>query len=504
MTDQNPFVQRHPAGLTTPGWVHDAVFYQIFPDRFARSERLEKPSHLEPWDSEPTPFGYKGGDLLGIVEHLDYLQDLGITALYLNPIFRSTSNHRYHTHDYYQVDPLLGGNEAVSLLLDECHRRGIRVVLDGVFNHASRGFFQFNDILENGAASPWLDWFIIHELPPNAYNHAAPPGYDAWVGLHALPKFNTDNPQVREYLMGVGEYWMRQGIDGWRLDVPAEITTPGFWEEFRQRVKAINPEAYLVGEVWEDARLWLQGDRFDGVMNYLFAEAAIAYATGRHMIRETVLGRSYAPWPAIDAETYGRKIDRLLRLYPWQAQLAQLNLLDSHDTSRLLSIAGGDVASVKLGALLLFTFPGAPSIYYGDEIGLSGALPDHRVRKTFPWDHPEAWNRELLEYYRELIALRKRHRALRVGAYQTLSAAGGTYVFARTLTDATLVIGVNAGETASTATIPSKSLSTSSLRPSRLFTTDNGAQATWSESVISLTLPARSGAVFEFGQGTHD
>ena len=206
--------------IVTPEWVKHAVFYQIFPDRFAKSDRVVKPSNLEPWDGEPTDHGYKGGDLLGVAEKLDYLQDLGVTAIYFNPIFQSASNHRYHTHDYCKVDPLLGGDAAFDALLAACKERGLRVILDGVFNHASRGFFQFNDILENGPASPWRDWFYLDGGPINAYDGSRPAGYQAWWGLRALPKLNTDNPQVREYLVRVGEYRLRRGIDGWRLDVP--------------------------------------------------------------------------------------------------------------------------------------------------------------------------------------------------------------------------------------------------------------------------------------------
>jgi len=274
--------------INTPGWVKHAVFYQIFPDRFAKSDRVEKPNNLEPWESPPTVEGYKGGDLLGVVEHLDHIQELGATAIYFTPIFQSASNHRYHTHDYHQVDPLLGGNAAFRVLLDEAHRRGMQVVLDGVFNHASRGFFQFSDILEHGPHSPWLDWFTVEGWPLSAYDGSKPANYVSWVGNRALPKLNTDNPQVREFIMRVAEHWLRQGIDGWRLDVPFEIHTEGFWQEFRQRVKAINPEAYIVGEVWRDARQWLQGDQFDGVMNYLFAEAAIAFAAGPRVQPEQV------------------------------------------------------------------------------------------------------------------------------------------------------------------------------------------------------------------------
>ena len=484
--------------IQTPAWVHDAVFYQIFPDRFAKSDTLEKPAHLEPWDSDPTDFGYKGGDLIGVIEHLDYLRDLGITALYFNPIFQSASNHRYHTHDYYQVDPLLGGNDAFDCLLAACHERGLRVVLDGVFNHASRGFFQFNDILENGAASPWLDWFEFHEHPANAYDHNRPPGYRAWVGLHALPAFKTDNAQVREYIMRIGEYWIRKGIDGWRLDVPMEIRTTGFWAEFRGRVRAINPDAYLVGEIWEDAREWLKGDQFDATMNYLFTGPALAFA-GRHRVDEaTIAGRAYEPYPGISGTGYRERIDRLLSLYAWPIQLAQLNLLDSHDTSRALSVLGGDVRSLELASLLLFTFPGAPSIYYGSEIGLDGAAPGDRwARKSFPWDHPDTWNDDLLAMTKALIALRRAHQALRTGAYDAVAATNGSYVFVRRSGEARLLIATNTGDTTETIDLEPTRILADVSTIQTIFTVGGPAIARTGVNGITLELPPRSGSVFE-------
>lgn len=251
-------------------WVADSIFYQIFPDRFAKSSFVPKPSNLEPWDSSPTPHGYKGGDLLGLVEHLDYLQDLGITAIYLNPIFQSASNHRYHTHDYMKVDPMLGGDAALKALLDAAHRRNMKVILDGVFNHASRGFFQFHDLCENGEQSAYRDWFFSRSFPLQPYPcssslHEQPPdsGYDCWWGLPALPKFNTSTPAVREFLLNVAQRWISFGADGWRLDVPEEIADPAFWREFRRKVKDINEDAYIVGEIWNDASDWLKGDQFD-------------------------------------------------------------------------------------------------------------------------------------------------------------------------------------------------------------------------------------------------
>jgi cyclomaltodextrinase / maltogenic alpha-amylase / neopullulanase len=484
--------------IVTPEWVKHAVFYQVFPDRFAKSARAPKPANLEPWDTEPTDRGYKGGDLWGVIERLGHLQDLGVTAIWFNPIFQSASNHRYHTHDYFRVDPLLGGDEAFDALLAECRRRGMRVVLDGVFNHCSRGFFQFNDVLENGAASPWVDWFRFRGHPANAYDPAKPPGYEAWWGLHALPKFDTSNPQVREFLMSVGEHWIRRGIDGWRLDVAAEITTPGFWEEFRRRVKALRPDAWIVGEIWGESREWLRGDRFDGVMNYLFTEAAIAFCAG-HRVRRDMLGdRPYAPWPGIDGVAFAAKVERLLSLYPWEIQLTQMNLLDSHDTARLVTIAGGDTASVRLATLLMMTFPGAPSVYYGDEIGLPGGPPDTLARRTFPWDRPDTWDRGLLEFHRRAIALRHAHPALRTGAFRKLAAAAGVYAFARTLGDATLVVALNAGDAGETVEVALEGSPGDAAPPVRFgepvaCAIDGGA--------LRLALAPRSGVVVELPAG---
>ncbi|MCY7392998.1 MAG: glycoside hydrolase family 13 protein, partial [Leptolyngbyaceae cyanobacterium CAN_BIN12] len=440
--------------IQTPDWVKHAVFYQIFPDRFVRAAPRKiwlQESSWEPWHVPPTMQGYKGGDLWGVIEKLDYLQTLGITAIYFTPIFQSASNHRYHTHDYFQVDPILGGNVAFEELLNEAHNRNIKVVLDGVFNHCSRGFFFFNDILENGPYSPWVDWFKIEGWPLAPYDGDRPANYASWWDNRALPVFNHDNPNVREYLMEVAEYWLKLGIDGWRLDVPNEITTAGFWQEFRDRVKAINPEAYIVGEIWGDSREWLDGTQFDGVMNYLFTAPTIAFAAGDRVIREYVEGRSYTPYPALDAKGYAAKIQKLLDLYPWEIQQTQLNLLASHDTARLLSIADEDRDSVKLGTLLLLTFPGAPSIYYGDEVGLAGAI-DPDSRRGFPAEAD--WDQDLLNFHRQLIALRHAHPALRVGDYKTLYAQGEVYILARSLPTETIVVAVNAGTQSAIATLP--------------------------------------------------
>jgi cyclomaltodextrinase len=441
--------------IVTPEWVKDAVFYQIFPDRFAQSQAVAKPSNLEPWDSSPTVYGYKGGDLLGVAEHLDYLQDLGITAIYFTPVFQSCANHRYHTHDYYQVDPILGGNAALRRLLDEAHRRGMRVVLDGVFNHASRGFYQFNHILENGPASPYVDWFSVRGYPLYAYDPAHESNYVAWWNLKALPKLRTDTPAVRDFLWGVGRHWIEEGIDGWRLDVPGEIKDDEFWREFRRQVKGANPEAYIVGEIWHEAQRWLRGDQFDATMNYLFTMACLGWLA-RETLDLTLAQRvgGYRRLRILGARAFANEIDRLLGLYDPAVTQVQINLLDSHDTSRFLTLTGGDESAFRLATLFQMTFPGAPCVYYGDEIGLQGGH-DPDSRRTFPWDR-DRWNHGLRSYVKRCIALRHAHPALRRGDYTRLYANGDIYAFGRRLGGETLIVVLNASQASSVLDVPLK------------------------------------------------
>jgi cyclomaltodextrinase / maltogenic alpha-amylase / neopullulanase len=432
----------------TPDWVKDAVFYQIFPDRFAKSNAVHKSSNLEPWDSKPTPHGYKGGDLHGVIEHLDHLEALGVNAIYFCPVFQSGANHRYHTHDYYTVDPMLGGNDALKKLLEAAHARGMKVVLDGVFNHASRGFFQFHDILENGSQSAYLDWFHVRGFPLNAYQSKDPPNYEAWWGYPALPEFNTDTPAVREYLWGVAEFWMKQGIDGWRLDVPNEINDDSFWQEFRRRVKNVNPEGYIVGEIWETAKRWLQGDQFDAVMNYVFSSLAYDFLASKKIVKSVIAdtGLKHLGQRSLDGAGFAKGCADLLALYPWDINLVQLNLLGSHDTPRVGSIIGGDLATYKLLTVFQMGFVGAPCIYYGDEVGLLGER-DPDCRRGMPWD-TGLWNKELLEFTRKAVAARKRIEALRRGEFRVLETRGMAVLFERKTDSSRALVGLNAGETA--------------------------------------------------------
>ena len=431
-----------PAGHDVPSWVQDAVFYQIFPDRFARSDRVAKPSNLEAWDAEPTRHGYKGGDLRGISERLEHLERLGVTAIYLNPVFQSASNHRYHTHDYFRVDPMLGGDDALRELLDAAHERGMRVILDGVFNHASRGFFPFSDLLENGEKSAYRDWFRVHAFPLNAYGEGEI-GYDAWAGLPALPEFDTDTQAVREFLWGVATHWLEFGIDGWRLDVPNEIDDDAFWREFRRRCREVDPECYLVGEIWGDASRWVQGDQFDAVMNYPLARRIFGFVAADLNTREMAQS-GYEQIERRNAEATGEALAAELTRYAPAVVSAQLNLLGSHDTPRIRTLLCEDDRAVRLAYAMVMTLPGAPCIYYGDEIGLTGGH-DPGCRGAMPWGDDGAWDRALYDELAALAALRHEHEALRRGAFEVAFAEDDVLAYRRGTSDGLLTV-VNAGD----------------------------------------------------------
>jgi neopullulanase len=512
-----------------PAWVRDAVFYQVFPDRFAASARVVKPGPLEPWDAQPTNYGFKGGDLLGIVEHLDHIAELGATALYLTPIFQSASNHRYHTYDYLAVDPLLGGDAALRELIDAVHARGMRIVLDGVFNHTGRGFWPFHHVLETGAGSPYRGWFHWDEAglaagnPPNAYpagrmrsgvgTDAPEPGavdpgadamsalqrlgYEAWWGMPALPKLNTDEPAVRAYLWGVAEHWLRFGIDGWRLDVPGEIQDRSFWQEFRRRCRAVNPEAYLVGEIWHVDPDWVSGDRFDALMNYPLAEAIIGFVGGPSL-NEALLRshHEYGRVTRMDGATFASRVSELLHAYAPETNAVQLNLLDSHDTPRALSLLGGDTEAMELATLIQASLPGAPCIYYGDEVGVEGGI-DPDSRRSFPWDRTR-WNEALFDSVRGSLAARHAHAELRSDELRVTATEGSALVFRRG-TDGGLAVALNAGD--EPATLPLDGGTRGGTGGEVVHAVGRARQAgspaalAVGDGGLRVTLPARSGAI---------
>jgi cyclomaltodextrinase len=415
--------------MTVPYWVKDAIFYQIFPDRFANGDPTNDPPNVQKWGTLPTINGFQGGDLRGILQRFDYLLELGVNALYLNPLFLSSSPHRYNTFDYYRIDPKLGDILDFHALIDLAHRNNVHVILDGVFNHCGRGFFAFVDVLENGDHSPYKDWFHIYHLPLDAYGHGEAKHYATWWNFKSLPKFNTGNPQVREYLMGVARHWIEQGADGWRLDVPNEIDDDDFWAEFRHVVKTANRDAYLLGEIWTADQRWANDTHCDGLMDYPVREGLLACLTGK----ETVV-------------QFADKVENLLAFYPRDNVYAMYIPLGSHDTERVASLLGNDLAKIKLAFMFQFAYPGAPAIYYGDEVGLEGGR-DPDCRRAFPWD-PAQWKGDLQAWVRDLVAARKARPSLRHGEFSRLfvDEEQGLYAFARTLGEEKTVVILNVSD----------------------------------------------------------
>ncbi|MGF7035081.1 glycosidase [Paenibacillus mucilaginosus] len=391
--------------FTAPEWAKSAIFYQIFPDRFANGDPENDPEGTEQWGGTPTTDNSFGGDLQGIIDKLDYIVNLGVNAIYLTPVFESPSNHKYDTLDYKKVDPQFGDNAKLKELVEACHDRGIRVMLDAVFNHCSEHFALFQDVVKKGEKSKYADWFHVREFPIEVKDGI--PTYDTFGFFQHMPKFNTANPEVKEYLLDVAEYWIKEiKIDGWRLDVANEIDHH-FWRDFRKIVKAANPEAYIVGEVWNDSLKWLLGDQFDSVMNYPFSNKVLEFFSSSYM----------------DGYTFANSMGFLLMRYPQQTNEVVFNLLCSHDTPRVLTCVGEDKRRLKLCVVFLLTYIGTPCIFYGDEIGLTGG-GDPDCRKCMVWE-PEHQDNELYDFYKLLIALRKDYDVLRQGGFRFLKADSG-------------------------------------------------------------------------------
>lgn len=461
--------------MTVPQWVQDSVFYQIFPDRFSNGSKANDPFNVQPWGSAPTNNGFAGGDLRGIIDRMYYLVDLGINAIYLNPIFLSPSNHRYNTVDYYKVDPKLGTQAELLTLLDVAHRNNIRIILDGVFNHCGRGFFAFNDILENQSSSAYVHWFHVHKFPVEAYSPGDATTYSGWWKYKSLPKFNTDEPAVRKYLLDVARYWMEQGFDGWRLDVPNEIDDDVFWDDFRKVVKRTNNDAYLLGEIWDGDPRWVGDNHFDGLMNYPV----------RTLLIDLLLQK-------IQATDFCAGIEKWLQKYPRKNVFALFNLLGSHDTERILTMLKGDLKKLRLALLFQFTYPGAPSIYYGDEIGLTGGS-DPECRKAFPWDE-SAWNTTLRQWVRKLIWLRRDRLALRQGEMKFLECENKSCIaYSRQGQGETLLVVLNPSDQQSAVEIDPHMLGVD--QGSEMASLLTSAKTTVKDNKITIQLPPWSGEI---------
>jgi glycosidase len=427
-----------------PSWVERSVIYQIFPDRFANGDPSNDPKDVVPWDSAPTYANHFGGDFAGVRQHLGYLKDLGVSAVYFNPIFKAGSNHRYDTIDYLTVDPELGTNAEFGALTREMRRDGIRTVLDGVFNHTSTKFFAFDDVVHNGAKSKYTHWYTFHSFPVRVEEH---PNYVAWFDYPSMPKLNQRNPETRKYLLNVPNYWAQNAdISGWRLDVANEVPMD-YWRDFRSALKQRNPDMWIVGEEWGDATPWLQGDQWDSVMNYPFRQAVLGF---------------------VGTDGSGKPSDLLNGLmadyerYVPQVSRNAMNLIGSHDTPRILTMCGGDRRRALLAADIQFTWAGTPSIYYGDELGMEGGKdPDNR--RGMAWKMASASN-EFLAHYKKLVALRTTTPALESGDPEPLAVddAHGTAVYARVL-DANkgqfAIVALNRSEQPQEVTLPSQKIS---------------------------------------------
>ncbi|QYR21946.1 alpha-glycosidase [Paenibacillus sp. sptzw28] len=391
--------------FTAPEWAKEAVFYQIMPDRFAKGNPDIDPEGVAEWRSPPAIDNFFGGDLQGIIDRLDHLSELGVTAIYLTPIFESPSYHKYDTVDYRKVDPHFGNTELLRKLVQACHNRSIRVVLDAVFNHTGEEFPPFQDVVKNGRKSQYADWFYVRSFPARVNDGVAT--YDTFGFYGHMPKLRTSNPVVKKYLLDVAEYWTREtDIDGWRLDVANEVDHH-FWRDFRQTVKAVKPDAYIIGEVWSNSLMWLLGDQFDSVMNYPFADKAMSFFASEE----------------VDGRTFAEQINHLLMCYPQQTSEVIFNLLSSHDTPRVLTRVGENKPRLKLAVVFLLTYIGTPCIFYGDEVGLKGGN-DPECRPCMVWEM-EGQDRELFDFYKLLINLRKKHSVLRSGRFRFLKADEG-------------------------------------------------------------------------------
>ncbi|AUZ28756.1 alpha-glycosidase [Bacillus subtilis] len=420
-----PFVHEADT-FQAPEWVKSTVWYQIFPERFANGREDLSPENALPWGSkDPGVNDFFGGDLQGIIDKLDYLEELGVNGIYVTPIFSAPSNHKYDTLDYYSIDPHFGDPELFRTLVSQLHQRGMRIMLDAVFNHIGSASPQWQDVVKNGAQSRYKDWFHIHSFPVKEDN------YDRFAFTPDMPKLNTANPEVQRYLLDIALYWIREfDIDGWRLDVANEVDHV-FWKTFRQAVSAEKPDVYILGEIWHSAEPWLRGDEFHAVMNYPFTEPMMEYFADR----------------TIPASRMAHRINAHLMNGMKQANEVMFNLLDSHDTKRLLTRCRNDEKKARALLAFMFAQTGSPCIYYGTEIGLDGEN-DPLCRKCMVWEK-EKQNQDMLRFMKRLIALRKQeHTLLTEGNLEwiLLDDQNDWISFSRTLNEKTMIYFFNQGE----------------------------------------------------------
>lgn len=391
-------------------WAEESRLYQIFPDRFNNGDKSNDPKDVAKWGDNVTRQSMFGGDIQGIIDKVGYLKDLGINIIYMTPIFLSDTNHKYNTTDYYKVDPMFGNNEKIKELVRVCHKNGIRILFDAVFNHSGSSFFAFQDVLKNGQNSKYKDWYFINSFPVDMKKV----NYRTFAdNVSIMPKLNTENPEVKKYLIDVAKYWVKEAdIDGWRLDVCDEVDHE-FWKDFKKAVKSVKKDAFIVGEIMHEAGSFLSGDQFDSIMNYPFKNACVDFFAKSDISAEEFIN--------VLASARARYMDSINR--------QMLNLIGSHDTARFLTEAGENVERLKMAAAFQFTYIGIPYIYYGDEVGIDGGC-DPENRKCMVWDEKKQ-NNELHYFYKKLNSIRKENSVLVYGSFEVLNVKNNIIAFRR-------------------------------------------------------------------------
>ena len=463
-----------------PDWVYGGVMYQVFPDRFANGDSSLNPKNTVEWGSIPTRLDFQGGDLYGVIQKLDHIQSLGVNIIYLNPIFLSSSTHKYDAWDHFKVDPTLGGDDALRELIEECHKRGMKIILDCSLNHVHPRHFAFQDLVKNGEKSEYKDWFTVFDYPvrfihrPHLYANTYKVGWDgnqeeykqyldktfeetmvpveireddgpivepsfkAWWGVPDMPKVNFDSDGARQWALDVTKHWIENfDIDGWRMDVAKELDF-SFWKDFRDIAYSTKRDVLLISEIFGDTSQWLQGDRFDGTMNYSFRETMTDYfATKR-----------------INNKEFADSLANLYSMYSFEALSSCQNLLSSHDVKRFLNRCGNNEDGI-LGAIFLqATFPGIAGVYYGDEVGLGGA-DDPFNREPFPWHNEESWNKTILEFTKTMMQIKNVNPIFKYGRFELLDYMEDVVIFRRILQDESLICIVNRDRSTNDIVIPS-------------------------------------------------
>ncbi|WHA09803.1 glycoside hydrolase family 13 protein [Enterococcus montenegrensis] len=427
-----------------PAWVKNTVWYQIFPERFANGDKSNDPKGTLPWGSkDPDRQDFFGGDLQGVLDHLDHFTELGINGLYFCPIFKAHSNHKYDTIDYFEIDPDFGDKKLFKKLVAECHKRGIKIMLDAVFNHMGDTSPQWQDVLQNGAASKYADWFHINEFPASYkegkdFEDAYDITYDVFAFTPHMPKLNTANPEVKKYLLEIAAYWIKEfDIDAWRLDVANEVDHT-FWREFRQVCDAAKDDFYILGEIWHSSQSWLNGDEFTAVMNYAYTDAISSAFVKKDITLEKMVS----------------EINRQLMLYRQQTNQVQFNVLDSHDTPRILTEAKNDKDLMKQVEAFTYLQPGVPCIYYGDEFAMTGEM-DPDCRKCMVWQE-EDQDLDMFAFFKKLVKFRRDFaKILSEGQmiWENVDLAKQQIVLQRKLADKKIIGYFNLGENANSLTI---------------------------------------------------